>query len=102
MGGPRRSRRGRWHSGIRFSHEQIAEFTPVKDQGEADSLANEARIALGDHAIDKCPPGSTSITISFDPIELGALEMWIADQSDPKPSREVAIRRLLGEALMRS
>jgi hypothetical protein len=38
---------GIWQSGIRFSHERIADFTPIKDQGEADALANEARIALG-------------------------------------------------------
>jgi hypothetical protein len=35
----------------------------------------------------------TSITVSLDPIELGALEVWIADQPDPKPTREEAARR---------
>jgi hypothetical protein len=43
----------------------------------------------------------TLITISLDPTELGALEVWIADQPDPKPSREEAARRLLAEALVR-
>jgi hypothetical protein len=42
----------------------------------------------------------TSITISLDPVELGALEVWIADQPDPKPTREEAARRLLAEALV--
>jgi hypothetical protein len=43
----------------------------------------------------------TSITVSLDPIELGALEVWIADQPDPKPSRQQAVRRLIAEALVR-
>jgi hypothetical protein len=43
----------------------------------------------------------TSITVSLDPIELGALEVWIADQPDPKPSREEAARRLIAQALVR-
>jgi hypothetical protein len=34
----------------------------------------------------------TSITVSLDPIELGAVEVWIADQPDPKPTREEAAR----------
>jgi hypothetical protein len=43
----------------------------------------------------------TSITVSLDPIELGALEVWIADQPDPKPSRREAVRGLIAEALVR-
>jgi hypothetical protein len=43
----------------------------------------------------------TSIAISLDPLELGALEVWIADQPDPKPSRQEAARRLINEALVR-
>jgi hypothetical protein len=43
----------------------------------------------------------TSTTVSLDPIELGALEVWIADQPDPKPSREEAARRLIAQALVR-
>jgi hypothetical protein len=42
-----------------------------------------------------------SITGSLDAIELGALEVWIADQPDPKPSRQEAVRRLIAEALVR-
>jgi hypothetical protein len=30
--------------------------------------------------------GPTSIIVSLDPVELGSLEVWIADQPDPKPS----------------
>jgi hypothetical protein len=37
----------------------------------------------------------------LDPVELGSLEVWIADQPDPKPSREEAARRLIAEALAR-
>jgi hypothetical protein len=33
---------------------------------------------------------TTSITVSLDAIELGALDVWIADQPHPKPSREEA------------
>jgi hypothetical protein len=39
------------------------------------------------------------IIVSQDPIELGSLEVWIADQPDPKPSREEAARRLIAPAL---
>jgi hypothetical protein len=42
---------------------------------------------------------TTTIAVSLDPVELGALEVWIADQPDPKPTREEAVRRLLAEAL---
>ena len=45
--------------------------------------------------------GSTSIIVSLDPIELGSLEVWIADQPDPKPSRGEAARRLIALALAR-
>jgi hypothetical protein len=44
---------------------------------------------------------TTTIAVSLDPIELGALEVWIADQPDPKPTREEAARRLIAEALAR-
>jgi hypothetical protein len=43
----------------------------------------------------------TSIAISLDPLELGALEVWIADQQAPKPSWQEAVRRLIAEALVR-
>jgi hypothetical protein len=45
-----------------------------------------------------CP---TRSIVSLDPIQLGALEVWIADQPEPKPSREEAARRLIAEALAR-
>jgi hypothetical protein len=32
--------------------------------------------------------GPTSIIVSLDPVELGSLEVWIAGQPDPQPSRE--------------
>lgn len=44
---------------------------------------------------------TTTIAVSLDPVELGAFEVWIADQPDPKPTREEAVRRLLAEALIR-
>ena len=45
--------------------------------------------------------GPTSIIVLLDPIELGSLEVWIADQPDRKPSREEAARRLIAMALAR-
>jgi hypothetical protein len=41
----------------------------------------------------------TSITIQLDMIELGVLDLWIADQPDPKPSREEASAMLINWAL---
>ena len=41
------------------------------------------------------------ITLDLDPIELGALDLWIADQPDPKPSRNDAVRMLLKQVLAR-
>jgi hypothetical protein len=41
------------------------------------------------------------ITLHLDPIELGALDLWIADQPDPKPSRSEAVHKLLNQALVR-
>jgi hypothetical protein len=38
---------GRWHDGIRFSHDQIAEFTPVQKRRDIFRLLEEARQALG-------------------------------------------------------
>ena len=37
----------------------------------------------------------TSITIQLDMIELDAVDLWIADQPDPKPSREEASAMLI-------
>jgi hypothetical protein len=47
------------------------------------------------------PTSATTIAVSLDEIELGALDIWVADQPDPKPSRQDAVRRLLAEALIR-
>jgi hypothetical protein len=43
----------------------------------------------------------TSITIELDVLEVGALDLWIADQPDPKPSREEASGILINWALAR-
>jgi hypothetical protein len=43
----------------------------------------------------------TPIVVLLDLIELGALDLWIEDQPDPKPSRQEAARRVIGEALTR-
>ena len=51
-----------------------------------------------------CLPGTsaeTPILVLLDLIELGALDLWIEDQPDPKPSREEAARRVISEALTR-
>ncbi|SDR64231.1 hypothetical protein SAMN05519103_09557 [Rhizobiales bacterium GAS113] len=57
-----------------------------------------ARLAK-DHAPDIAT--KTPVVTMLDPIELGALNVWIADQPDPKPSRPKAMRRPLAEALIR-
>ena len=44
---------------------------------------------------NKPPPGW------LDAIELGALDLWIEDQPDPKHTRQEAARRLTNEALVR-
>ena len=44
----------------------------------------------------------TPILVLLDLIELGALDLWIEDQPDPKPSREEAARLVISEALMRN
>jgi hypothetical protein len=38
---------GRWHDGIRFSHQEVAEFTPVQKRREIYRLVGQARRALG-------------------------------------------------------
>jgi hypothetical protein len=38
---------GTWHDGIRFSHEEVAEFTPVQKRQEIYQLVEQARRALG-------------------------------------------------------
>jgi bifunctional DNA-binding transcriptional regulator/antitoxin component of YhaV-PrlF toxin-antitoxin module len=43
---------GRWREGIQFSHEQIADFSPVTDQAQVEGLASQARAALGQPAAD--------------------------------------------------
>jgi hypothetical protein len=47
------------------------------------------------------PPDDPPVVLWLDPIELGALDLWIADQPDPKPTRQDAARRLINEALVR-
>jgi len=43
---------GTWHLGILFSHEEVAEFTPVQKRDEIYALCNEARAALGQGTAD--------------------------------------------------
>jgi hypothetical protein len=53
---------------------------------------------------EDCPgdiSASTPVVIMLDLIELGAVDLWIADQPDPKPSRSEAVRRILDQALAR-
>jgi len=48
------------------------------------------------------PPGSnfaSAIPVRLTPAQRGAVDAWIADQPDPKPSRSEAIRHLLGDVL---
>jgi hypothetical protein len=46
------------------------------------------------------PPDNPPVVLSLDAIELGALDLWIQDQPDPKPARQEAARMLINEALM--
>jgi hypothetical protein len=43
---------GRWREGAPFSPDEIAGFSPLADPAEADSLARQARAALGRQAGD--------------------------------------------------
>jgi hypothetical protein len=45
---------GQWRDKITLLHEQLAEFTPVKDRDEVYRLFNEARAALGLEREDPC------------------------------------------------
>ncbi|SEE03945.1 hypothetical protein SAMN05444161_4693 [Rhizobiales bacterium GAS191] len=72
----------------RKSFEQL-----MRAAGAAASTVRRGRLAK--------PAAAVSIIVSLDPTELGALELWIADQPDPKPTREEAARRLISEALIR-
>ena len=45
---------GQWYDGLLWSHEQLAEFTPVKDQTKIYRLVDEAQAALSG------PSGRTS------------------------------------------
>jgi hypothetical protein len=67
-----------------------------------EQIMRTAGVATGKVRRDHLPSrgASTSITVRLDAIELGALDVWIADQLHPKPSREEAARRLIGEALL--
>jgi hypothetical protein len=44
-------------------------------------------------------PAKTPVVTMLDPGELGALDAWIAQQPEPKPSRPEAIQLLLAHAL---
>ena len=46
------------------------------------------------------PPDNPPVVLSLDAIELGALDLWIQDQPDPKPTRQEAARMLINEALL--
>lgn len=41
----------------------------------------------------------TPIQVRLQPDQLAALDAWIAQQSDPRPSRPEAIRLILGHSL---
>jgi hypothetical protein len=67
-----------------------------------EKIMRAAGAATGKIHRDHLPAlSTTTIVVSLDPIELGALEVWIADQPGPKPTREEAARRLIAEALIR-
>ena len=44
--------------------------------------------------------GKSPLVLSLDPIEFGALDLWIEDQPDPKPTRQDAARMLINEAML--
>jgi len=45
---------------------------------------------------------ATSIGVRLEPNELTGLDAWIAAQSEPRPTRPEAIRRVLAEALAKT
>ena len=46
--------------------------------------------------------GSLTLSLELSPAEVERLDSWIAAQSDPRPSRAEAARRILAEALGKS
>jgi hypothetical protein len=68
-----------------------------------ETLMRAAGKAAARLAKDHAPEigSKTPLIMMLDPIELSALDAWIADQPEPKPTRPEAIRRLLAEALVR-
>lgn len=72
--------------------------------GKSSEQIRWARDAIVTMHCDCLPKASaeTPILVLLDLIELGALDLWIEDQPDPKPSREEAARRVISEALMRN
>jgi hypothetical protein len=68
-----------------------------------ETLMRAAGKAAARLAKDHAPEigSKTPLIMMLDPIELRALDAWIADQPEPKPTRPEAIRRLLAEALVR-
>ena len=68
-----------------------------------ETLMRAAGKAAARLAKDHAPEigSKTPLIMMLDPIELSALDAWVTDQSEPKPTRPEAIRRLLAEALVR-
>jgi hypothetical protein len=73
----------------------------TKRSFEETMRAAGAAVAKVRRGYQPSPTAATRIVVSLDAIELGALDIWITDQPDPKPSREDAMRLLLAEALIR-
>jgi hypothetical protein len=45
---------------------------------------------------------ATPVNVRFPPLDLDALDRWIAKQSERKPSRPEAVRRIVAEYLAES
>jgi hypothetical protein len=63
----------------------------------AGTAADRLRRNHPDSVIAKTP-----IALMLGPSELDALDAWIAQRPEPKPSRQEAVRLLLAEALARA
>ena len=60
-------------------------------------MSNARKPAIGRPRVDATP-----VNVRFPPLDLDALDRWIAKHSEPKPSRPEAVRRIVAEYLTES
>ena len=82
-----------------------AACSPVLFMGYAVGKSFEQIMRAAGSAVGKTmrniTPAEPPIVLQLDDIELGAIDVWIADQPEPRPSRPEAAKHLLMGALIR-